>query len=53
MRLEINYKKKKKLKKHKYMLAGQHSTKQLMDHWRKQRINKENLEINENENTMI
>ena len=38
MRLEINYKKKRR--KYKHMIAKQCATKQLMDHWRNQRKNK-------------
>ena len=41
MRLEVTYKKKKKpWKIHKYLEAKQYATKQPMDHWGNQRINK-------------
>ena len=41
MRLEINYKKKKKktAKKHKHVAAKQYVTKQPLDHWGNQRGN--------------
>ena len=38
MRLEINYKKKRR--KYKHMIAKQCATKQLMDHWRNQKGSK-------------
>ena len=46
MRLEIKY---NNCRKHKHMEAKQYATKQPMDHWRNQRVNKKNLETNKNE----
>lgn len=56
MRLEINYKgkKKKTTKNHKHVEAKQYATKQQMEGWRSQRGNEKEkqLQTNENGNTM-
>ena len=39
MRLEINYKKNKTIKKHKQVKSKQYATKLTMDHWRNKRGN--------------
>ena len=54
MRLEINYKEKKKTcRKHKHVKAKQYSMKQPVEHWRSQKWNKKKyLETSENENTI-
>ena len=49
MRLEINYKKKKRSKKHKLLEAEQYATKQSINHWRNHRRNKRHIETNDNE----